>query len=44
MEMYKIVVPGDFLSRDVKRAGEGTYVEDAVFMRIFTAFLTKKKR
>jgi len=28
MEMYKIVVPGDFLSRDVKRAGEGTYVED----------------
>ncbi|MCU4139970.1 MAG: hypothetical protein MW690_000860, partial [Methanophagales archaeon] len=24
MEMYKIVVPGDFLSRDVKRAGEGT--------------------
>jgi len=28
MEMYKIVVPGDFLSKDVKRAGEGTYVED----------------
>jgi len=26
--MYKIVVPGDFLSTDIRRAGEGTYVEN----------------
>ncbi|MCW3135690.1 MAG: exosome complex RNA-binding protein Rrp4 [Canidatus Methanoxibalbensis ujae] len=24
--MYRIVVPGDFISKDVKRAGEGTYI------------------
>ena len=26
--MYKVVIPGDFVSDDVNRAGEGTYVED----------------
>jgi len=26
--MYRVVVPGDFLSDDVNRAGEGTYVDD----------------
>jgi exosome complex component RRP4 len=26
--MYKVVVPGDFISAEVNRAGEGTYVED----------------
>jgi exosome complex component RRP4 len=26
--MYKVVVPGDFISDEVDRAGEGTYVED----------------
>lgn len=26
--MYKIVIPGDFVSDDAKRAGEGTYVEE----------------
>lgn len=26
--MYKVVVPGDFISEEVNRAGEGTYVED----------------
>jgi len=26
--MYKVVVPGDFISETVSRAGEGTYVED----------------
>ena len=26
--MYKVVVPGDFISTEVNRAGEGTYVED----------------
>ncbi len=26
--MYKVVVPGDFISEAVSRAGEGTYVED----------------
>ncbi|MDI6810858.1 MAG: exosome complex RNA-binding protein Rrp4 [archaeon] len=26
--MYKVVVPGDFLSEEANRAGEGTYVED----------------
>ncbi len=26
--MYKVVIPGDFVSDDAKRAGEGTYVED----------------
>ena len=44
MEMYKIVVPGDFLSRDVKRAGEGTYVEDGCVYAHLTAFLTKRMR
>jgi exosome complex component RRP4 len=26
--MYKVVVPGDFISDEVNRAGEGTYVDD----------------
>ena len=26
--MYKVVIPGDFISEEVNRAGEGTYVED----------------
>lgn len=26
--MYQVVVPGDFLSEETKRAGEGTYVEE----------------
>jgi len=26
--MYKVVVPGDFISEEAERAGEGTYVED----------------
>jgi len=26
--MYKVVVPGDFISEEVNRAGEGTYVDD----------------
>jgi exosome complex component RRP4 len=26
--MYNVVVPGDFISTEVNRAGEGTYVED----------------
>ncbi len=26
--MYKVVIPGDFISEETNRAGEGTYVED----------------
>jgi len=26
--MYKVVIPGDFISEDVNRAGEGTYIEE----------------
>ena len=26
--MYKVVIPGDFLSEEANRAGEGTYVDD----------------
>ncbi|MHC1610764.1 MAG: exosome complex RNA-binding protein Rrp4 [Candidatus Methanospirareceae archaeon] len=41
--MYKVVVPGDFISKDVKRAGAGTYVEDGKVYAMYHGIVSDKE-
>jgi exosome complex component RRP4 len=40
--MYKVVVPGDFISDEVDRAGEGTYVEDGKIYALNYGIVSEK--
>lgn len=41
--MYKIVVPGDFISDDVNRAGAGTYVDDGKVYAMHYGIVSNKE-
>ncbi len=43
MSMYKVVVPGDYISDEVNRAGEGTYIEGGKVYAMNYGIVTEKE-